>query len=116
MGGEYDKNDTQDKGMFSSLAAYAAGAGHYPQHGAYPPAYPPPGYPPQGYPPHGYPHGHAPPVGYPPMGGYPPAGYPPHGYPPPHGYSPSGYPGPSHSGIYILIVKINYCSFLLYYI
>ncbi|CAI9770508.1 unnamed protein product [Fraxinus pennsylvanica] len=116
MGDGNHRNDTEDKGLFSNLAAYAAGAGHYPRPPAYPPqgayppspyppqgAYPPPPYPPQGYPSHGYPphgyspQGYPPPVGYPPAG-YAPAGYPPPAYPPPGGYPPSGYPGPSHSG------------------
>ncbi|KAI3435238.1 rhodopsin [Psidium guajava] len=99
-------NESTDRGLFSSLAGYAAGQhmhhGSYPQHGYPPHGYPPQGYPPQGYPPQGYP-----PAGYPPPGGYPPAGYPPPpaGYPPaypPHGgYPPAAYPGPSaphHSG------------------
>ncbi|XVF01853.1 hypothetical protein REPUB_Repub04eG0124900 [Reevesia pubescens] len=70
MGGGKDKHEgeSSDKGLFSSLAGYAAGhyaGGHYPPHGSYPPqGYPPHGYPPQGYSPAGYP----PPWGYPPPG------------------------------------------------
>uniref|UniRef100_A0A7N0T9J0 Uncharacterized protein n=1 Tax=Kalanchoe fedtschenkoi TaxID=63787 RepID=A0A7N0T9J0_KALFE len=75
-----DRNDdTSDKGLFSSLAGYAAGAatGHH-----HPP--PPGAYPPQGYPPQYYPSAPYPPAGYPPphQGGYPSPGYPP----------PPGYP------------------------
>ncbi|XP_022718709.1 rhodopsin-like isoform X2 [Durio zibethinus] len=79
MGGGRDKHEgeSSDKGLFSSLAGYAAG--HYP---------PPGPYPPQGYPPHGYPPQGYPPAGYPPPGGYPPAAYPTHS-----GHPPAGYPG-----------------------
>ncbi|KAK6162784.1 hypothetical protein DH2020_002625 [Rehmannia glutinosa] len=63
MEGRQDNHDNQEKGMFSHLAAYAAGAGHYPP----PHGYPPPAYPPHGYAPHGYPHGYPPPAGYPPL-------------------------------------------------
>ncbi|KAI8562949.1 hypothetical protein RHMOL_Rhmol03G0075600 [Rhododendron molle] len=114
-GGNDNRDESNDKGLFSHLAGYAAG--HYPpSYGAYPPppGYPSQGYPPQGYPPAAYPpnagyppHGGYPPAGYPPPGGYPSAPYPPQGgypsspYPPPGGYPPAGYPGPSashHSG------------------
>ena len=95
-----DKNQ-DDKGLFSSLAGFAAG--HHLPHGSYgaPHAYPPPGYAPSAYPPPGYP----PPGGYaPPPPGYgppPPVGYAPP-YPPPGGFPPAGYhPPPSapyHAG------------------
>lgn len=100
MGGGKDKHDNEsaDKGLFSSLAGYAAGAagGHYPPSAPYAPH----GYPPQPYPSHSQPPGGYPPAGYPPPGGYPPSGYPPSGYPPagyppPGGYPPAAYPGPS---------------------
>lgn len=82
MGGGKDK-DTNDRGLLSHMAAFAAG-NHYSRPHGYPP--PPPcagaGYVPSvGYPP----------AGYPPPGGYPPAGYPYHG-----GCPPAGYPGHHH--------------------
>ncbi|KAK2990199.1 hypothetical protein RJ640_014651 [Escallonia rubra] len=79
-----DGKQDSDRGLFSSLAGYAAG--HYPpQHGAYPPpqGYP---YPEQGYTPAGYP---SPPYGM----GNPPSAYLASRYPPAdiqQGYPPSG--------------------------
>lgn len=91
-GGKENDSSDKDKGLFSNMAAFAAGH-HYPHSHGYPPppyagGYPPPGgYPPAGYPP----SGGYPPAGYPPYGGHPHTAYPYHG-----GYPPAGYPGPHH--------------------